>query len=298
MTDYIAAARPLPVFLGTCAACPRPVRFADDTAASDYLAGTCPDCAAPVKAERLYGTVTRMTCAPACMGAYGPNCECACGGINHGGTWSEPGRMLAGELAAYRAGVARREAERQARADRERGRKQRAFDAWRADGNDATVTALLATDWEAAEYPNGFLADLASQLRRLDPLTPRQADAAASTIAKRAAAAARDAARKAVATEVPAGRQVVTGTVVAKWWDESYFGGRDTSTLKIKVDCGTYQVRGTCPRALMVHMTNGTFGGGDGIKAGDRVTFTAELSPDGTETGQGYFKRPTKPAFA
>jgi hypothetical protein len=283
------------VFLGTCPSCPRPVRFADDTA-GDYLAGSCPDCATPVKAERLYGTVTRMTCAPACMGAYGPNCECACGGINHGGTWSEPGHMLAGELAAYRAGVARREAERQARADKERGRKQRAFDAWRADGNDATVTALLATDWEAAEYPNGFLADLASQLRRLDPLTPRQVDAAAGIVAKRAAAAARDAARKATATEVPAGRQAVTGTVVAKWWKPGYMG---EDVLQIKVDTGTWQVRGTCPRALMVHTAaDGTFSGADGIKAGDRVTFTAELRPDGQETGQGYFKRPTKPAFA
>jgi hypothetical protein len=296
-TTYIAAARALPVFLGKCDACIRPVRAEDPAEQGDHVRRPCPDCGRPASMERLYGTVTHMQCDIRCEGAGGPSCDCACGGINHGGAWSKPGHMLASELAAYRAGIAKREAERQARITAERDRKRRAFDRWRA-GNEPAVTDLLATDWLEGRYPNGFLADLADELRQHRILSERQVQAAARTMAKRRDAAAEAERRAATAVDVPTGRHTVTGAVVGKYWKDNPFSPYAAQTLCIVVDTGTYRVRGTCPDALMVHRAaDGTFSGGDGIAKGDRVTFSAELQPDGKELGSGYFKRPTKPAF-
>lgn len=297
VTTYIARTRALPVFLGKCEACVRPVRAEDDAEQSDHVRRPCPDCGQPVKVERLYGTVSEMACNALCEGAGGPSCDCACGGINHGGAWSKPGHMLASELATYRAGIAKRDAERQQRRERERAAERREFDTWQAS-NSALVTDLLAVDWYEGKFPNGFLADMADIVRRHKILTERQAEAAARTIAKRRDAAQRDAERAATATDVPTGRHTITGTVVGKYWKDNPFSPYGAQTLCIVVDAGTYRVRGTCPDALMVHRApNGSFGGGDGIANGDRVTFSAELKPDGRELGSGYFKRPTKPAF-
>jgi hypothetical protein len=297
VTTYVARTRALPVFLGKCGSCVRPVRAEDEAETRDHVSRPCPDCGQAVKVERLYGTVSEMSCNALCEGAGGPSCDCACGGVNHGGVWSKPGHMLAGELAAYRAGVAKREAERQARREAERDRKRRAFDRWRA-GNEPVVTELLAVDWLEGRYPNGFLADLACLLRRHEVLTGPQAEAARRILAKRHAAAEEAQSRAATAVDVPEGRHTVTGTVVGKYWRDNPFSPYATQTLCIVVDTGTYRVRGTCPDALMVHRAaDGTFGGGDGIAKGDRVTFSATLQPDGKEKGSGYFKRPTKPAF-
>lgn len=60
-------------------------------------------------------TVAGMSCDPRCEGAYGPHCECPCGGVNHGGLWAKSGTVLADALAAYRADMAKREAKCQAK---------------------------------------------------------------------------------------------------------------------------------------------------------------------------------------
>lgn len=35
--------------------------------------------------KRVLGTESAKKCGAACMGATGPNCDCSCGGRNHGG---------------------------------------------------------------------------------------------------------------------------------------------------------------------------------------------------------------------
>ena len=293
LTTYIARTRALPVFLGKCETCVRPVRAEDDAERQDHVRRPCPDCGSMVKVERLYGTVSEMQCDARCEGAGGPSCDCACGGINHGGAWSKPGHMLASELAAYRAGIAKREAERQQRRDREARQQRSEFDRWQQQ-HAALAADLLATDWYEGKYPNGFLADLADMVRHHKILSERQAEAAARTIAKRRDMAAEAERRAATAVDVPTGRHTVTGTVVAKYWQADAFNPYGHDKLCITVDTGTYRVRGTCPHALWFH---GSSNDNRTIEKGDRVTFSADLKPDGKEVGSGYFKRPTKPAF-
>lgn len=295
MSEYIASARPLHVFLGKCVPCVRPVRASSDTYMGDHYPATCPDCRKPVTCERLYGTVTKMDCNSACQGAYGPVCECGCGGINHGNVWSERGEMLADELAAYQADQARREAQRQTRRGRKAAAARAAFETWARDHLEL-VTELTGTDWMSGQYPNYFLADMSEIVSAGKPLTDNQATATGRTLTRRREAAQRQAeataARAATATEVPAGRQVITGTIIAAWSYEGEWGW----ALKIKIDCGTYSVRGTCPRALLDTLPRDCGEYKDALK-GRRVTLTAGLRPDGQEKGQGYFSRPAKAAY-
>lgn len=294
---YVASANPLPVFLGKCERCPRPVRVRDSSAIGDHNMFSCLDCGTPVKCERVYGTVNRMECDARCMGAMGPSCSCGCGGENHGGRWSEPGTMLASELAVYREGIARKEAERVAKVTRERRRLSDVFAAWVAEGHSQLVTDLLAVDWWEGRYPNEFLADMAELVRDKKPLTDRQAEAAERTIGKRRLAAERAEERAANATEVPTGRIKFTGTIVGMYAvpdNYSYNGG---DIRKMVIDTGTYRVRGSVPSSLFRDEQGYTRVMYDEDFKGRRVTLTATLSPDGKEVGSGYFKRPTGAVF-
>jgi hypothetical protein len=73
-TDYV---------LGTCEPCQRPVR-ATRADPRRYVQIDCPDCGAPVSAERLLAVHSREECGGNCMRAYRPHCTCACGGTFHG----------------------------------------------------------------------------------------------------------------------------------------------------------------------------------------------------------------------
>lgn len=47
--------------------------------------GACPSCGlVNSSATRVRGFVTEHVCDARCTGAKGPNCECSCGGKNHG----------------------------------------------------------------------------------------------------------------------------------------------------------------------------------------------------------------------
>jgi hypothetical protein len=294
---YVASARALSVFLGKCETCPRPIRITADGITADRAVFPCVDCSTPVKCERLYGTVNKMECDPRCMGATGPSCSCACGGENHAGAWSQPGHMLAGELEAYRAGIQRREDERQAKLTRERKQVADAFSAWKADGRETLVSDLLATDWWDGRYPNSFLADMADIVRSGKPLTERQADAAERTIQGRKDAANRAAEREATAVDVPAGRIKITGTIAAIYRVADNFSYHGGDIRKMVVDTGTYRVRGTIPTSLLDDGKGSLRAMYDDDLKGRQVTLTATLQPDGKEKGSGYFKRPTGAKF-
>ena len=296
-TTYVASSRALDVFLGTCETCPRPVRFTDTSVTSDRHMFACIDCRAPVKCERLYGTVNKMTCDIRCEGAAGPNCSCACGGINHGGAWSKPGTMLASELETYRAGIQKRENEREARASHERKRAAGEFAAWRGE-HETLVTDLLGTAWLADEWPNEFLADMADMLHRGKPLSERQADAAERTIRKRRDAAKAATERAANAVDVPTGRHTITGVIAAMYAVPDNFSYHGGDIRKMVIDTGTYRVRGTVPNSLFKDDKGCIHAVSDDEFRGRKVTLTATLSPDGKEKGSGWFKRPSGAVFA
>ena len=295
-STYIASSRALGVFLGKCETCPRPVRFADDGVTRDRHVFPCVDCGTPVKCERLYGTVNKMLCDPRCEDATGPNCSCACGGVNHAGAWSKPGHMLASELETYRAGIQAREDKREAKASRERERQADEFTAWRAE-HEALVSDLLGTPWLAEKWPNEFLSELADQVRSGKPLSERQAEAAERTIWKRRDAAKAAAEREANAVDVPNGKHTITGTIIGLYVvpDNFSYNGRDIR--KMVVDTGTFHVRGSIPASLFRDENGMTRAVYDEQFKGRKVTFTATLSPDGKEKGSGWFKRPTAARF-
>lgn len=48
----------------------------------------CPECAATVRLQRLKGKLNaEHLCDARCTNAKGSNCECECGGANHGAAW-------------------------------------------------------------------------------------------------------------------------------------------------------------------------------------------------------------------
>ena len=305
---YVARAEPLAVFIGRCEPCDRPVRTSSDTFIGDHYPGTCTDCRKPVTFQRLYGTLSKMECHGACMSAYGPNCDCGCGGVNHGDIWSRPGEMLADALAVYRADRARRvaAAERaaQTRANAKAAQLQAAFAAW-ADDHRELIMELIETDWLTDPFPNDFLADMARMVNRGEPLTEPQTNRTVHILARRrevreriAVEQAEQAARAVTMTEVPAGRQIITGEIIAAWTFEGDWG----TVWKIKIDCRDYHVRGTLPRNLETEALPQPHSGEDfrnlgRTLRGRRVTLRATLMPDGREAGQGYFKRPSNAEF-
>lgn len=312
-STYIASAKPLHVFIGRCDPCDRPVRATTDLFTGNHYSAACPDCHKFRDLQRLYGTVSKMECHSACMGAYGKTCDCDCGGVNHGDIWSRPGVMLADALAVYRADRARRvaAAERTSatRARKKAERQEAEFVAWRAEHVEL-VAELIATNWLICEYPNNTLADFADMVgMRCERLTDPQTELAERILTRRrvtreriAAEQAAQAGRPAVTlTEVPTvKRQAITGEIIAAW----IFEGEFATVWKIKIDCGAYQVRGTLPRNLETEALGGGSYSGDEwrnlwrVLKGRRITLSAELMPDGKNIGQGYFKRPTKASFA
>lgn len=291
---YLAGAAPLPVFLGVCKPCTRPIRVRDDSAAGDRLTATCPDCGGPAGLERLYGTVTRMDCAGACMGAVGPNCSCACGGMNHGGAYSKSGEMLAGALERYRAAQAAKAAERDRRAATRSAKARDEFAAWHA-GHASVLGWLTGTDWTEVD---GFLAELADQVDRGKMLSDRQLECVERNRERYARREARRAEQAARAVDVPAGRHDVEGVIVGTHRvpdDHSYSGG---DIIKIIVDCDGYVLYGTAPSALLMDIRERVIRGGgtydaDRSPRGYRVAFTATLVP-GDEKGRGKFRNPRK----
>ncbi len=48
----------------------------------------CPECNASTTGNTIVGKRTGSKCDPRCTGAAGFDCECSCGGTNHGSDWS------------------------------------------------------------------------------------------------------------------------------------------------------------------------------------------------------------------
>jgi hypothetical protein len=313
---YIASARQLSVFIGRCEPCNRPVRATTDLFSGDHYPVACPDCGKFSNAQRLYGTVSKMECHGACMGAYGKTCDCACGGINHGDIWSRPGEMLADALAIYREDRAKRvAAAERASATRARQKAERlraAFESWSATRLDL-LNELIGTNWLTHRYPNDFLADMRNIIEREEILTEPQEMRTVAILARRREVAERVAAeqaeREAHAAEqagqegalfvmVPTERRFIEGEIKEAWpydgdWGVSY---------KVKIECAEFNVVGTLPENLVSEALPQPYSGEDyrnlrHTLPGRRVKLKATLKPADTTPGKGYYSRPSNAEF-
>lgn len=65
----------------------------------DVELGLCPQCGRAMSYAELKGVYSAVhKCDSRCMGARGPNCECSCGGANHGRSWSPDPALHPGGL--------------------------------------------------------------------------------------------------------------------------------------------------------------------------------------------------------
>ena len=104
-------------------------------------------------------------------------------------------------------------------------------------------------------------------------------------MAERAARDAADAERKATAEPAPAGKTTVTGVVTSTGTKVNDFGVRDVWTVQ---DDRGFRVWGTTPKALV----------DQGVKAGNRVTFTITLEPKSEDPTFAFTSgRASKPAI-
>jgi hypothetical protein len=125
-----------------------------------------------------------------------------------------------------------------------------------------------------------FVTSLRDQLHRTGVLSEKQLASVERMIAKDAERAAQ-LAEVPEAPDVPEGKHNITGEIVKIATQESAYGAREVMTVR---DDRGFRVWGTQPRALF------------SAQEGDRVTFTATLSPSERDSTFGFFKRPTKPA--
>ncbi len=190
----ITDAEPLDLFLGVCKRCKRPLRETDTkfpkSPWADKHFSTCPECQRQVEMERVYGIEVGMNCDDRCMGATGVHCECACGGVNHGGIWSEREEVFATALKAYRETASKREVNSDARKAATMDKKRAEFKQWcNAEGNRELVRYLAGyrdrMRDETEAYPNPFLTSLAEWLTEHKPLTENQVEAGKRTMNRR-----------------------------------------------------------------------------------------------------------------
>jgi hypothetical protein len=161
-------------------------------------------------------------------------------------------------------------------------------------GQHRIVTARL--EWVAADttrvgvlgglmefrVDSEFFASLLGAVRKYGTLTERQESAARSALMK--FYARRSTPRvEVVKVDVPTGRMTVTGKVLKV----AYYPGFRDEVLKMTVDDDRgFRVFGTVPASLHWNATH------ECVARGERVTFTADLSPSRNDPAFGYFKRP------
>lgn len=288
----VTGSRPTSIFLGACAPCLRPVRITDTGATGRYATTACPECGHSIRAERVHAVSSVQPCDGRCMGAVGPACSCSCEGENHGASFGALKTTVTEEtesaLAAYRERIAAQEAEAVRRRQRAADRKARVLAEWKDDNSDiADYLADPAAFGYDSDDPNGFLEDMAFQLRRGDILTERQADAVRRCIAGRERYRAAIEAEKATARPVPTGEALtVEGTIVHVKIEDNPFGSGGRYSMLVKGD--GWKVWATIPSAVRSQADNL-----NDLK-GRPVRFVATVTASTTDPSMGYAKRPRR----
>jgi hypothetical protein len=275
----IISSTPTTMFLGQCPHCIRPVRADIPDAVGDRARTACLECQRPVRATRLYATRSEARCDGRCMTAYGPACDCNCGGENHGRAWAEIVESLTvgDALAKLREQAARRTAKLKAAAD-----------------------AFASRNREVVEFLNGydgdfqFLTDMQDKLRDSGELTDAQTDGVrrcAERAAQRATAQAARKAERANAGPVPVGKTRIEGVVLSvKDYDAPGPSWSTTYKMLVALDNGA-RVWSTVPKAL-ANVNATTVGNHFGLK-GARVGFTATITAKNGDPTFGTASRPT-----
>ncbi len=290
MSVILSATRTV-LFLGVCTTCTRPVRGTDEQAPGKYARLTCTQCGQYVTGERLFATVNADPCHGACMGAAGPSCSCSCAGANHGRLWQYQGEQTETALAAYRARIAKQEADAAARRQAKNNARRTAFQLW-ADANTDVIGFL--GDGSAFDVigstPNDFLWEMAQYVNRYQPLTHRQAAAVIRCRDAQNRIDARRAEEAANARPVPTGDAVsITGQIVyADCKDNPY---NDGIQLYMLVKGDGWKVWSTIPKSITPAVF--TVDWRNQLK-GRRVQFIANVQAKADDPTTGTAKRPRK----
>ena len=156
---------------------------------------------------------------------------------------------------------------------------------------ESTRAAWIAANPKAAAalpvLPGYFGDSLREQLRETGELTENQAAAAVRVAAEIEADAA---ASSPVPTDKP--RLVITGEVVKLRWVDNAYGGSEKMIVR---DDRGFRVWGSVPAALNSD-EDGMVSIDTALEEGQRVTFTAAVTPSDDDASFGFFKRPTKAA--
>lgn len=161
---------PVPVkWIGKCERCIRPVvkMMEDGEYPTPVIRTGCPDCGSLCDVELMYGAVNRMTCDDRCMGAYGKQCVCGCGGVNHGGVWSEVIENIPAHVVeAYHKDQERRDKAAQVKRDKADAKNMSEFTSW-AVANADDVLAVRAYTGD-----NTFILDAQAKIDNQVILSP------------------------------------------------------------------------------------------------------------------------------
>lgn len=289
----ILAATRTVYFLGTCTPCKRPVRAGDDRAPGRYARLTCPECGKTVTGERLHATINADPCHGACMGAAGPSCSCSCAGANHGRVWQYESEATETALDAYRARIAKQEADAEARRQATANARRTAFQTWAEQDDNAEVVAYLAdarTFDSFGDNPNDFLYEMAQHVNRHQQLTERQAAAVIRCRDAHRRIEANRAEDAANARPVPTGDAVsITGTIIYAECKDNPYGSGVRLFMLVKGD--GWKVWSTIPKSILPAVT--TVEWRNELK-GRRVQFTANVEAKPGTPNEGTAKRPRK----
>ena len=229
-----------------------------------------------------------------CGGAGGwkgwPGFTCfRCGGIGSdpvdGKDWQFPIVWTDAEVEEF---LAKKEAQRQARAD-----KRKANQVAEAQANKDRFAAVHPELWVAMDAAEGgLLSSLKIQVIFGKDLTEKQIAAAEQKVERDAEWAAKQAvwdAEKAAAADAPTGKVEVEGEVVSMKWTEGRFPAHK---MMVKADTG-YRVWVTVPASLDGRSSDDGRDWIAGVEKGDRVRFTATLEQSDDDATFAFGKRPT-----
>lgn len=240
----------------------------------------CGGCGIEVILRWVYGELSDEPCDGRCMGATGPDCSCACGGTNHGGTYMHV--ELVPEF------VRARDADRHAA--RVAG-KQAAMLRRRAAGREELVSRYPVLAWLSYRANTGealmdreFMASMREAFQRGE-MSLRQAQAAVAQIVRETDERDRRAALVGAGITAPRGVQEVAGAIVSVRLLARRYGDRWTMT--VEADAG-YRVHGSCPASVL-----DAFPEPERAK-GARVRFTATFEGTARDPLFATFSRPRK----
>lgn len=324
--------RGLDIYLGVCEAHGRPVRHEgtpEGPAGMGHYWITCPVGGERIKAERLVAVTSHVVCDGSCMGAIGPNCDCGCGGMNHGKSWgtSATREQYESAMAKYQARQERVRVQREKRHEAAERKARRSFDDWKAENAELVAGLEAHKPDELGNTPEGgnyFLTDMARIVHiHGKRLTEGQASAAERVLAEHAARqvarAANEAARRereASAKPVPEGKVKISGEIVKIKCSEGYMA--DSVRTQAIVAADGYAVMITLPRVVDDYAMDkrraqlwegyerpsysGTDYEGASIRwtnalRGVKITFTATVERSRKDPSFGFGKRPTKVSF-